>query len=123
MFKSLLTFGNIKFVVPVGMNTTAPMETMTHNRVYVTLDKEGNLFSISYYDKNNKRNKQIDFKKPHLGVLPHTHHGCNHCENDTKKGFSNLTPKEKQMIRRVTDKWRERKADVWSRWLRIQSKS
>lgn len=30
--------GNIKFVKPNAGSTTAPMETMTKNRVYVTLD-------------------------------------------------------------------------------------
>lgn len=40
-YKSLVTYGNIKFVVPIEKNTTAPMETMTKNRVYVTLNMEG----------------------------------------------------------------------------------
>lgn len=117
-YKSLLTFGNIKFVVSVDGNTTAPMETMTANRVYVTLDKNGNPKYISYYDKENKRCKQIDLDKPHLGVSPHVHHGYTHDENDTSKGFAKLNTKEKAMVVRVNAKWNERKSDVWNRWKR-----
>ena len=115
-YKSLLTSGNVKFVVPSEGNTPAPMETMTVRRVYVTLDGEGNPKYISYYDKENKRCKQIDLDKPHRGVSPHTHHGYNHNENDTEKGFANLTPKERAMVQRVTSTWKEKKNDIWSRW-------
>ena len=74
-YKSLLTSGNIKFVVRLDNSASAPMETMTKNRVYVTLTPQGEPKYISYYDKDNKRRKQIDLDKPHQGVLPHTHHG------------------------------------------------
>ena len=43
--------GNIKFVKPNAGSTTAPMETMTKNRVYVTLDYKNEPKFISYYDK------------------------------------------------------------------------
>ena len=74
-YKSLLTSGNIKFVVRLDNSASAPMESMTKNRVYVTLTPQGKPKYISYYDKDNKRRKQIDLDKPHQGVLPHTHHG------------------------------------------------
>ena len=93
-YKSLLTYGNVKFVVRLDNSAAAPMETMTNNRVYVTLSPEGNPKYISYYDKANKRKKQIDLDKPHHGVSPHTHHGYEHNENDSPKGFAHLTPKE-----------------------------
>ncbi len=64
-YKSLLTYGNIKFVVTKAGNTTAPLETMTRNRIYVTLDISGNPKYITYYDRENKRSKQIDMDKPH----------------------------------------------------------
>ncbi len=115
-YKSLLTAGNIKFVVPLNSNTTAPMETMTLRRVYVTLDGEGKPKYITYYDKDNKRCKQIDLDKPHRGVSPHVHHGYNHNENDADKGFANLTEKEKAMVIRVTSTWEKKKDDVWNRW-------
>ena len=108
-YKSLLTYGNIKFVVNLDNSASAPMETMTNNRVYVTLSPEGNPKFISYYDKENKRRKQIDLDKPHKGVLPHTHHGYEHNENDSSKGFSHLG-------NRINDVWREKKNVAWARW-------
>ncbi len=122
-YRSLLTNGNIKFVVPLSGNTTAPMETMTNNRVYVTLDGKGDPKYISYYDQDNKRKKQIDLDKPHYGVSPHTHHGYNHNEKDTNKGFAHLTEKEVQMVNRVNHIWEGKKSYVWNRWLRKQESS
>lgn len=115
-YKSLLTSGNIKFLVPTERNTTAPLETMTMRRIYVTLDTDGNPKYVTYYDKENKRCKQIDLDKPHRGVSPHTHHGFNHNEKDTDKGFAHLTIKEKAMVKRVINIWKARKSDVWARW-------
>ena len=115
-YKSLLTHGNIKFVVRLNNSASAPMETMTNNRIYVTLSQEGNPKFISYYDKSNKRKKQIDLDIPHHGVSPHTHHGYEHNENDSKKGFAHLTPKEKAMVDNVIQIWREKKDVAWTRW-------
>ena len=115
-FKSLLTYGNIKFVVRLDNSATAPMETMTKNRVYVTLTPNGTPKCISYYDKVNKRKKQIDLDKAHQGVLPHTHHGYNHNENGSDKGYSKLTVKEKNMVNRINKIWKEKKDVAWTRW-------
>lgn len=115
-YKSLLTSGNVKYVINVDRNTTAPMETMTNNRVYVTLSQDGNPKYISYYDKDNKRKKQIDLDKPHKGVSPHTHHGYEHNENDTAKGYAHLTTKEQNMVERITKTWKEKKDVAWTRW-------
>lgn len=115
-YKSLLTYGNIKFVVPIEGSTTAPMETMTKNRVYVTLDKTGEPKFISYYDSENKRKKQIDLQHLHKGVKPHTHHGYEHNENDSAKGAANLTTKERKMVDKVDEVWKEKKNNAWSRW-------
>lgn len=114
-YRSIHTSGNIKFVIYRYGNPTAPMETMTKGRVYVTLGKDGQPKCISYYDTDNKRCKQIDIDKPHHGVLPHTHHGYNHSEHDTPKGFSNLTAKEKTMVANVMRIWRETVYDKWKK--------
>ena len=111
----MLTYGNIKCVVRLDNSAAAPMETMTNNRVYVTLSSEGKPKYISYYDKENKRKKQIDLDKPHHGVSPHTHHGYEH-KNDTSKGFAHLTPKEKDMVSRINKIWKEKKDVAWTKW-------
>lgn len=105
-YKTVLKSGNIKFVVVTKGSNSAPMETMTKGRVYVTVDKNKNkLKCISYYDNNNMRVKQIDLDKPHNSLLPHTHHGYEHNENDNGKGATKLTPKEKEMVDRVNKMW------------------
>lgn len=107
-FRSVLQDGNIKFVKPKSGSATAPLETMTRGRVYVTVNAADELKFISYYDNQNKRTKTIDLTKPHKGVLPHTHHGYEHFENDSKKGFANLTTEEKTMVARVRKLWYNR---------------
>lgn len=50
----------------------APMETMTKGRVYALIDRNKNApKSIIYFDKENKRNKQIDLDHVHRGISPH----------------------------------------------------
>lgn len=107
-YKTVLTSGNIKFVKINSGSATAPMDTMTKGRVYVTLDSDNNPKFISYYDVLNKRVKQIDLDRPHKGISPHTHHGYEHNENDTTKGFAHLTTEEKQMVDRVKKLWNNR---------------
>lgn len=119
-YKSFLTDGNVKFVTRLGENPSAPMETMTKNRVYVTLDESGKPKYISYYDKDNMRKKQIDLTVPHDSVLPHTHHGYNHNENDTNKGYAHLDAKEKAMVERIQKAWYSKGYQRWQRWKNSQ---
>lgn len=112
-YSTLFMSGNIKFVKMNkidGMNsaTTAPMETMTKNRVYVTISNDtGKPKFVSYYDKNNKRYKQIDLsgKTHYVGKKkldpPHTHLGYEHEENGSRR----LSVKERKMV-----------ANVWKLW-------
>ncbi|MCD8340638.1 MAG: hypothetical protein LUC87_00595 [Clostridiales bacterium] len=107
-YKTVLKSGNIKFVESNSGSASPPMETMTRGRVYVTIGSNGNPRFITYYDKDNKRVKQIDLERPHHGISPHTHHGYEHNENDTEKGFANLTTEEKKMVERVRKIWYNR---------------
>lgn len=100
--------GNIKFVMASDGSATAPLETMTHGRVYVTINANDQLKFISYYSNEKKRKKTIDLTKPHNGVIPHVHNGYLHNENDGRKGFSNPTTEENRMIARVYDLWYNR---------------
>lgn len=107
-YTTLHKSGNIKFVRNNG-NTSAkpPMETMTRGRVYATVNNSDNVICITYNDNANKRTKQIDLVKPHQGVVPHTHHGYEHAENDSQKGYANLTSEERKMVERVNEIWQE----------------
>lgn len=108
-YSTVLTVGNIKFVVPNLENTKAPAETMSKCRIYVTIDSKNNPHYISFYDKANKKYKQIDIRgKEHIidgkPVLPHTHFGYIHDEHGTKVP----TAKETAIIDKVLKAWHNR---------------
>ena len=106
-YHTVLKSGNIKFVEANDRHSESLFETQTKGRVYVTVG--GNdLLKITYYNQQNKRAKQIDLNHMHKGMKPHTHHGYNHNENDSAKGASNLTTKEKKMVERVKQIWYNR---------------
>ena len=106
-YSTLYQSGNIKFVrYNDSASAKTPMETMTKGRVYVTINEQNNLKSITYYDKHNKRFKQIDVSgSAHIingeKTLPHTHKGYIHSE----KGDHNVSDKEQKMIDRVRNTW------------------
>lgn len=104
-YETLYQSGNIKFVRYNEGAATAPFETMTKGRVYVTVSKDNKLKSITYHDKNNKRYKQVDIGHPHkvdgVPTIPHTHKGYEHDE----KGTYSTSPRESKMIERVVSTW------------------
>lgn len=105
-FSPLLTAGNIKFVrYKDSKSAKTPQETVTKGRVYVTVNKDNTLKSITYYDNEGKRTKSIDLTHKHNKLSLHVHHGYNHNENDGKKGATNLNPDEKRMVERVKKIW------------------
>lgn len=105
-YRTILQSGNIKFIkYNISRMAKTPMETMTGDRIYVTVNSENKLKSITFYD-NNKRYKQIDIsgrahvvngKKRHV----HTHVGFNHDEQGTRA----ITKEEWQIIRRIKHIW------------------
>lgn len=106
-YRTLYQEGNIKFVQKNSRTSETLMETMTKGRVYVTVGGN-NLLQIVYFDQDLKRSKTIDLSHTHNGKNPHTHHGYNHNENDSAKGYANLTTKEKKMVERVKKIWYNR---------------
>lgn len=109
-YTTLYQSGNIKFIKVNEGSVKVPMETMTNGRVYVTVGNDNEPKSISYYDKHDKRYKQIDLTHPHFvnGVPtnPHTHKGYLHNE----KGDYIPSEKEKKMIDRILKTWHNRRS-------------
>lgn len=107
-YHTVLEVDNIKFVKSNDPNNihTAPMETMTKNRVYVYVDDNNVLKNIVFFDKNNLRRKSIDLDHIHVenGVVfkdGHVHIGYFHDEYGTFK----LSAKEIKMVERVNNVW------------------
>ena len=107
-YRSVLEYGNIKFVKRNTGNTTAPLETMTRGRVYATIDAHDNAKYVSYYDNENKRSKTIDLGHKHNGLDPHVHHGYEHNENDGPSGAARLTQQEKKLLDKILHVWQNR---------------
>ncbi|MCD7916868.1 MAG: hypothetical protein LUF84_00120 [Clostridiales bacterium] len=109
-YTTVLKSGNIKFVrYNDSTSAKTPMETMTKGRIYVTVNEQNELKAITFYDKNNKRYKQIDLSGPaHMidgkPVLPHTHFGDDHDEHGTAKP----SEQEQKIIDKVNKIWYNR---------------
>ncbi len=111
-YTTLYQSGNIKFIKFNFGTATAPFETMTKGRVYVTINNKDEPKFITYHDKINKRFVQIDLiGKAHYVVLkgkrvklktPHKHKGYEHDE----KGTFDLSDRNKKMVERVTKTWK-----------------
>ena len=79
-------------------------------RVYAIINKNNEVHSISFYDNNNRRYKQIDLKGATHSIdgvkmLPHTHYGYNHDEGGTKV----LSAEEKLLVDKVLKVWHNKK--------------
>ena len=104
-YHELLKSGNIKYVTANDSSNRAPLETMTKNRIYVTVNElEKTLKSISFYDKNNKRFKQIDLDHYHRidgkAEKPHVQTGYFH------DGAAYVpTANERKIIDKVINLW------------------
>ena len=59
-YKTVLYYGKIKFVKANSNSATAPLETQTKGRIYVTVNNKNELRYVSFYDNKNKRYKQIE---------------------------------------------------------------
>lgn len=107
-YETLYQSGNIKYVKYNGKATTAPMETMTNGRIYATVDGNNVVKHITYYNKQEKRVKQIDLTHSHYingkAEQPHTYKGYFHNE----KGDYIPSPKELKMIDIVQKTWHYR---------------
>ena len=97
-----LKVSNIKFVKYNDSGSAkSPQETMTKGRVYATVNKNGEVTAITYYDTSGKRSKTLDLNHKHDGKQPHTHHGYNHAEG----GTTGLSSKEAALVDFVTKTW------------------
>jgi hypothetical protein len=107
-YNTIYQVENIKFIVQNEKTSIkTPMETMIKDRIYVTLGNDNVPKSITFYDEDGKRNKQIDLTHFHKIndnlVMPHTHRGYWHAENGTAK----LSTKEEMLIDKILKKWED----------------
>lgn len=94
-------YGMVKYVKPRNSKDSVrvPEETRTKGRIYVTVGRDGQLKSITRYDKNGKKCIQIDLTHFHNGLKPHAHKGYNH--RDGKR----LSKSERALVDRIVKEW------------------
>ncbi|WP_302175490.1 hypothetical protein [Limosilactobacillus ingluviei] len=104
-YRTLLQYGNIKFIRHNSPVSNPPMETMSKGRIYVVVNKEGKLKNIVHFDNNNLRSFQIDLDHAHkidgIPTKPHVHLGYYHNE----KGDRKITKQEERLIELVKKIW------------------
>ncbi|MCI6173549.1 MAG: hypothetical protein MR671_04740 [Clostridiales bacterium] len=109
-YKTIYQYRNIKYLAIKEGSATAPLETQTQGRVYVTLGSNGKPRYITYYTGAGNKKKEIDLEGPSHSVNgerikpPHTHNGNKHSEHATHKP----TKREQKMIDFVLEKWENR---------------
>ena len=101
-YTTILQHGRIKFVTTTSKidSVTAPRETRTQGRVYVTVSK-GKLKYITFYRKYGRKRIQIDLDHKHYGEMPHKHIGYNH----GKDGRMSVT--DMLLVEKVKKIWKE----------------
>lgn len=106
-YRTLAQFGEIKVVkINDGWATTSPMETMHYGRVYATVDYNGDIKHVTFYDNYGERCKQIDVRgHKHDGLSPHVHIGFHHDEICTRA----LTPQEQKYLDTLLTKWEHKR--------------
>ena len=73
-YHTIMRDGNIRFVVQNDTikSTKIPEVSNSPNVVYATLNRDGFLQGISFYDAKRIKRREIDFKT-HNGMNPHVH--------------------------------------------------
>jgi hypothetical protein len=104
-YHTILAYENIKFITRAEGAANAPLETMSaaQNRVYVTVNNKDAIKSITIYDGEGKRTREIHFKEHH-GSNPHAHDGYDVEHDDTS---SPLTAADRRLINKVLKVWEE----------------
>jgi len=118
-YHCLFEIKNIKFIERNKGATSAPLETQTSNRIYVTINKEDQSIQYISFYKDGYKYKTIDVGKHdhwikdektgeriYLGKI-HKHLGRNHDEN----GSDFLSDSEKNFVKQVTRIWRKHNAE------------
>jgi len=102
-YKTIMRYNNNRFLVLKDPKQSVKTPEMSNSKwaVYVTLAKSGDIQSISFYDGNRRKYKEIDFLHTHGGVAPHIHY-IDPKSMDMRSGdWDKLTTKQKSKVRSI----------------------
>lgn len=100
-YKTLMRYNNTRFVMKKDksvQNVKLPEMSNSRWAVYATLGTDGAIKSISFYNGNRRRYKDIDFSHYHDGMKPHVHIIDPNAKNMRSGTVRDLTAREKLRI-------------------------
>ena len=103
-YKTLMRFGNTRFVMQrdkTKSNVKLPEMSNSRWAVYATLGTDGEIKSVSFYNGNRRKYKEIDLSHFHDGKKPHVHIIDPNAENMRDGTARDLTVQEKSRIENI----------------------
>ncbi len=100
-YKTLMRYNNTRFIVQKDFtkkNVKVPEMSNSKWAVYTTLNSDGNIKSISFFNGGRKKYKEIDFTHFHNGLKPHVHIIDPKAKNMRSGIARNLSAREKRRV-------------------------
>lgn len=103
-YKTLIRYNKVRFIKQIDNKPVKiPERSNSKRSVYVLLGKSGRMQSITFYTASRKLYKQIDFTRPHHGILPHVHEIDTEAK-DMRSGITRpLNVRERTKVERIID--------------------
>ena len=106
-YETIHADGNIKFLMQKDSGrTSTPIFSNTEGRIYVTINPQGRIASITQYDSNHKQ--IVSIHEPHSGHSVQEVHMHSSIETGRKRTYWNDMPKQyKDLYRSIKQKYQE----------------
>ncbi len=102
-YETIHADGNIKFIMQKNKErTSTPIFSNTERRIYVTINSEGKIASITVYGQNHKQ--IVSIHEPHFGHAIQEVHLHSSIESGRKIKYWNDMPKKYQDLYRLVKK-------------------
>ena len=74
-YHTVLRHNEVRYIMQNDTKNSIKLPETSNSKwaVYAVIEKRGNLRSISFFNGNRKKYKEIDLDKPHNGLLIHVH--------------------------------------------------
>lgn len=102
-YHTLMRYNKVRFVVQnEGKSIKVPEMSSSRWVVYATIDKKGDLKSVSFYNGSRKKCKEIDLHN-HKGLKPHVHtlDPQTGVRNDERYPVRKLNAREETRLRQI----------------------
>ena len=109
-YHTVLRHNEVRYLKQNNVKDSIKNPEMSNSKgvVYAVIGKKGNIKSISFFNENRHKYKQIDLDKPHKGMLIHVHT----CDPQTSKRDNSIpirvpTDEEMEYIQSIIDYFKD----------------